>query len=1369
MKTTPHPNKTPPPPIKAPPIEMPPLHTQATPIHTEDLQSTPVKEHTPANSPAPPLSPGASSLSSDILKEIQESGLENVVEEVDEPDFSVYHHPVYQMDTREGEEEGEDVLAILRLQAELQRQQDKVEELQLTVSMQLDTIKKLSDNSNETHTQLTQVKTELVEAQSRVAEVEEEVAHFRAVVDTSTKEEGSLKNRLLSLQEENLTLQAKVQELGALVREREADLMRAEDEVTMLFDEQEEFTQRQSQQEAENRSLQRQVNSLVSQLQDSRSKTESASSQAQESLLSVQKELHESKHLLELRKDELQTLRLKSTQHQQELEEKVAAATKEAGQLRSELLALQEAAVLSKGSTLQLQSEMEEVEMALRATEAELALVKDREGKMHGEVDSLQNANIGLQKIVNQLEGEVHGLKDKVAGLEQSGGAMGSQVRELEMQLHSSQNSTANVARRLDEAMSVNSAQKQEVDRLEREVLKHQSAAKRLAEDLASAHQRVSGVEGKLKEAMLASEVALQAKEETDGEVELSKSKLSSLESTLVQLQGDLSGAVEREKRHEQQLRDARTAYKELESSTKGMMEALQAENKGLQADVQRARAGIEELRAFSGGEAERAQSELARLELELGSQQEVLVQRDRERAALVRECDHLQNSLRKQTELVEATQTECDALHITTDMLKGTLAQLEAASSEKDHILASLKSDVEDQKALISQLKQDGEVLKKESESRVSEVGVLQHTIAQHEEELLSAHLQLGQMSRQVSDLEQQLSEERTSRATVTEEKGALHLQLEQTKVTVERKETELAAATTTLARLEDTLRSNEFMMEQQAAKAAQSERQLALKSEELGALQVMWESLQKETSSKIKHLTADNVALRERSDMLMVQLEETGAASTKVRSALEKDAEDLQAKCHHLEKEGVAHKEQAAMHQMAMENLHLDLATVREKLEVAESEVVSSLEREKDLALQLNEAKQNCRTLEEDLTVLRKEKVAATSELEGVRVTATKERKRVEELVSETVALQTTCDMNRQLLKATETDNSQLRQALETVTSEREVAQSRLREVESQLKGISSELSAHQDMVGQLQAHLGQAEDTLKEKGLAMQTLQQKVYTSESEASQLLAQLKCVETARSEAQATAEQLISAQAALKQVLTTAGDEREKEIVKLQDRIGYLEGEMSGLREESAQASGREASFAALLEQLEGERSRLVAELHQVKEDRLQLKTDHLREVSALQESLDKQNRALQEANRERREMEDSFAQQSSELGNLQGELAKLVSLKVIVAEKEALEDTLHKEVRSLKSQIVILESERQRLVDILRQHEVDVTTGKLAPPATPTTVRSASKEQLTAMLKERDEEVVHLREYVSRLLEKVVEKAPFLLESLHS
>lgn len=1383
IQNPPLPIESPPLPTKAPPlpndtpfldtdapsqsIVAPPLPTEAPPRLSEDLQSTPIKDGTPATSPVPPHSPGASSLSSDILKEIQESGLENVAEEMEEPDFSVYHHPVYQM--ADSEEKGEGVLELLHLQAELQCQQDKVEELQLTVNMQLDTIKKLSDNSNETHAQLARAQAELREAQSKVAEAEQEASSLRAGSDASSKDLGNLKNRLLSLQEENLSLQAKVQELGALVREREADLMRAEDEVTMLFDEQEEFTQKQVHLETENRSLQRQVNSLMSQLQASRTKSESASSQAEESLVSVQKELNESKHLLELRNAELQAFRLEVVQHKQVLKEKVATATKEAEQLRSELVALQEVAVQSRGSTLQLQNEKEEVESVLKTTEAELASVKDREGKMHSEVDSLRNANVALQKIVDQMEGEVHGLKDKLAELEQSGGVMGTQVHELQIQLHSSQNSTVEANRKLDEAMSVNSVQEQEVDRLKREVIKHQTAAKQLSEDLASARQQASDVERQLREVMLASEEAQQAKEETDGEIELSKEKLTSLESTLIQLQGDLSGAMEREKRHEQQLRDARATYRELDATTKKAMEALQAENKGLQADLQRANAGIEELRSFSGGEAECAQSELTRLEQELGSQQEVLVQCERERAGLLRECDHLRDNVQKQKELVESTQTERDALQVTTDMLKESLAQLETASNEKDLSLASLKSDMEDQRALISQLKQDAEVLKKEAEYRISEVGSLRQTIAQHEEELLSAHLQLGQMSHQVSNLEQQLSEERKSSAAVMEERGILQLQVEQTKLVIERREAELSAATNTLARLEDTLKSNEFMMEQQGARAAQSERQLALKSEELVALQAMWESLQRETSARIKHLTADNVALCERSDMLIVQLEERGAASTKVQSALEKEANALQSKCHRLEQEAVAHKEQAAMDQVAMQNLHLDLTAVREKLKVAESEVVSSLDREKDLALHLNESKQKCRTLEEDLAVLSKEKSATVTELEGLKIAVAKERKRAEDMVSEMMALHTTCDMNRQLLEAVEKDNSQLRQALDTVSSDREATKSHLQQVESQLKSATSELSAHQDMVDMLQAHLEQAEVGLKEKDQAMQALQQKVYNSESEISQLLSQLKSVESARNEAQTTAEQLISAQAALKQALTAAGDEREREIVKLQDRIGYLEQELSGLREESAQQSGREASLAALLEQLEGERSGLVAELQQVKEDRLQLKTDLMRKVSTLQETLDGRDRALREANQRRKELEESLAQQSSELANMQGELAKLVSLKVIVAEKEALEDTLHKEVRSLKSQSEILDSERQRLVDILRRHEVDVTTGKLTPLATPTTVRSASKEQLTAMLKERDEEVVRLREYVSRLLEKVVEKAPFLLESLHS
>ena len=1358
----PPPTEAPPPPTEAPPpaTEAPP--TEAPPLLPE-LQTTPVKSHPPTTSPVPTHSPSASSLSSDILKEIQESGLENVAEEVDEPDFSVYHHPVYQMTP--GEEEGEGALQLLHLQAELQSQQDKVDELQLTVNMQVDTIKKLSDNSNEVHTQLAQVQDELSEAQSRVTEVEEEAASLRAGSDAASKELVSLKNRLLSLQEENLSLQARVQELGALVREREEDLMRAESEVTMLFEEQEQFTQDQARQEAEKRSLQREVNSLISQLQVTRTKSESANNQTYESLMSLQKEFNEAKHTLKLRNDELQALKLEAAQHKQALEEKVTAATKEADQLRAELLALQEAAAMSKGATLQVQTEMEEVKMKLRAAETELVSVKDKEGKVDGEVDSLQNANIALQKIVDQLEEEIQELKDKVAGLEESGGTMDTQVKELEVELRFSQKSTAELTKRLEEATSESSTRQQEVNHLEREVMKHQSAAKQLSEELASARQQISDTEGRLEEVLLAREAAQHAKEETDGEIELSKEKLSSLESTLIQLQGDLSGAAEREKRHEQQLRDARTAYKELEGSSNEMLEALKAKNKGLQAELQQAKTGIEELRAFSGGETERARSELMRLEQELAGQREALVQGEGERTRLVRECDQLQNNVQKHKDLVESTKTERDALQDTVDMLKGSLTQLEATSDEKESIIANLKSDLEEQRALTSQLKQDDKALRKEAEQRTSEVGTLQHTVTQHEEELMSAHLQLGQISRQVSELQQQLGEERKSSVNAVKEKEALALQLEQTKVLMETKGSELAVSTSTLTRLEDTLKSNEFMMEQQAAKAAQSERQLTLKTEELAALQVTWESLQKETSARIKHLTADNVALHESCDMLRAQLEEQGTSAVQVRSALEKDVADLKTKCRHLEEEAVTHKELTAVNQTAMENVRLDLSALQEELEAAKSEAASSLDREKGLAGELAESKESCKRLEGDLTALRTEKLAAASELESLRESTKKERKQADELKGEVVALQTTCDMNRQLLEATEKENSQLSQELGTVSTAKELAQSQLREMESRLKGADSELSAHQDMVGQLQAHLRQAEDNLKEKDHALETLQQKIYTGDSERSELLTRLRSVENARSEAQATVEQLSSAQAALKQALTAAGDEREKEIVKLQDRIVSLEGELSGLREESVQQSGKEASLTALLEQLEGERSGLVAELHRVKEDRLQLKTDFVRKTSVLQEALDGRDRTVRDVEQRKKEIEESLAQQSSELNNLQGELAKLVSLKVIVAEKEVLQDTLHKEVRSLKSQNTILESERQRLVDILKQHEIDVTTGKMSPQAKSTT--GASKEQLTAMLKERDEEVVHLREYVTRLLEKVVEKAPSLLESL--
>ena len=124
------------------------------------------------------------------------------------------------------------------------------------------------------------------------------------------------------------------------------------------------------------------------------------------------------------------------------------------------------------------------------------------------------------------------------------------------------------------------------------------------------------------------------------------------------------------------------------------------------------------------------------------------------------------------------------------------------------------------------------------------------------------------------------------------------------------------------------------------------------------------------------------------------------------------------------------------------------------------------------------------------------------------------------------------------------------------------------------------------------------------------------------------------------------------------------------------------------------------------------------------------------------------------ELERTSRELESAVTENSALLERV-GEMATAsVTLAETSAELERVRGELAAEVKGRRE----VGEERDKLLEVLRRHEVETHTVGVAPES------PAPREEGD---REKEEEIGRLNEYIGKLLSAVVNKAPFVLERI--
>jgi chromosome segregation ATPase len=258
-------------------------------------------------------------------------------------------------------------------------------------------------------------------------------------------------------------------------------------------------------------------------------------------------------------------------------------------------------------------------------------------------------------------------------------------------------------------------------------------------------------------------------------------------------------------------------------------------------------------------------------------------------------------------------------------------------------------------------------------------------------------------------------------------------------------------------------------------------------------------------------------------------------------------------------------------------------------------------------------------------------------------------------------------------------------------------------------------------------------------------------------------------------ESQRTTEEL---QEALRASLTSLGDKREGEVVR---QLVSLESSLVATQHEASEAKTTEEALRKELSKTVEESELASAKCSQLQEELECLREEmaERRETIARLAELNEKVGVLEKSQKERSDKimaaESQLEATSRELQVVKTENAALLervgevaavslSLAETTAQLEKVRGGLATEGKLRREAV----EEKEQLLGVLRRLEVEKHTVSLAPsPEASSEWQEADREKLLSLTREREEEATRLREYVSKLLSAVVEKAPFLLEKL--
>lgn len=897
--------------------------------------------------------------------------------------------------------------------------------------------------------------------------------------------------------------------------------------------------------------------------------------------------------------------------------------------------------------------------------------------------------------------------------------------------------------------------------------------------------------------------------EATSGELKILKDKLNSTteqlknaNTAMIELQAKNKTLEDREKKLNEQLDKLSSEQKSLEMKLSMKIHSLEAQKAVIEKELERQ----------SSLHQQGVNDEVTRLHNETAQQRETLLNNESERIKLLAEVDQAIKSQQKMKKEIEALKSDQDALEATNSLLKTKHAEMNDMLSQSTSNCASLQRKLTVHETTNSELQVSNAKLHDRVKELEDEYSKLQGMLQKHEQKIFDDQVLLGDVSHQLETAQLEVATKTSERSKLEEEMITEKNKSKQFESSNKLLQEEVEKLTKLKHQLNENIATSEAMLDQEKNKVKRLENIVASRNAEYTTIEETWTAFKKDSTLKIQALTTQNTALEENVKILKKQIDKQNSEHSLITSELTSKLEEKAAALKMLQEEVVAITADSQEKHNSMIKLQSELeqaekiaSQLKESLSAIEATLANSQDSEKETSSQLKQLQKDHSML---LTIngeLKHKVDKSESELITAKVAAKSMSNSMQEIKSNMLAMEERChilekqknELQNQYhilnasYKALESNSHSMKDELEAYQTANDQMKGSITQMKNEMAKLSSDWKASLENEEALKAKISQLETAKKElitTNEALQTcqdemkelllkaeqdkdneaqvhaqeissLQHELQQREKTKIELTSKLSNTERSKQELQSTVDQLIAAQTALNNTLTSSGSIKEMEIAKLQAKIVDLEKSLSATKTELNETKEVEAKLKYNISQIERER-----QAHSISADKLQasvdkMSEDHENESKKLLEKI----KSLQLTNNE---LENENQKLKFESSSLNEEIGKVANLKLQLVEKEEQNTLVNKELKENLAMVSALTVERDHLLTTLRRYEVNKHTESVQQP-TPKAARASSKEELIKLLKDKEEEAFRLKDYISKLLASVVERAPFVLEQM--
>ena len=1087
----------------------------------------------------------------------------------------------------------------------------------------------------------------------------------------------------------------------------------------------------------------------------------------------------------DLEDERLQRMR----ERQEQLEEELDTAHGEIENLKMEKqistaknFELQQQLKTSEREMAVVQRQTEEVQQLLAGLREKLEREKERASGFEQQISSLQtrlseanSARDSEQQRVSQTQEEILQLKMEFererSTLLTEMSAVQSRNEQLEAEVKSQLTQTETAQSQASEQEALRESEKKEREQLVQRLANElQELRESSARELSSLQSEVETLQNQLTAKVTQLETLGKRESEMKTELHHLRHVAGETDKQLVELDKahrclkDKMAAIREQ---------AETKTLECESLTLGIKKAegkLQA-NKNVssrqQEEIDNLRRNNKRLlveRVKADEERSRTEVALKKCRLELAQAKEQLESQSGEKdlfselETLVAENTALQQQLEDSQEKreLERLRKQVEQLQ---DQLDETRDSLQVAGGERDELqseLALKQSKTEELKqsmAVTETALEAAEAGKKKSEDLVSSMTFV------HEQD----QAKIRELEETLSAAQRGLEEIRLEATGVQEEMGRELQQLaaecaglrERVKGLSEQLEGEKESRAGEVRSLREALQTSEQSLSHLQSELQARESANSINQATTAQLQTTCEQLEEEKQRlegslgevvRQSHQLTDEV---QKLQSTVRQLETDNASLAAEKQGLSESCDDM--------------KSSLSQSQGKAESLTSRLETAMNELTVTQQQ----LEKENSEGL---EAKKNLTELEAKYRESEKKAEGAESKVQEVTISL---HRREEEFSQLKTQLEVSVSEQNQLQRSVallQTTTKSQEKKIKTLEGER----TNLASAVEQLKASQAKLK---DIVTSLESEKAQTEETQRREVESVTAQLEEKVEAEREH---LAKIQQLERRWRESQSTTEELLAAQEALRSSLTALGDEREGEVVRLREQLVSLETSLLASQQEASDAKTGEETFREKFSKTVEESEVASARCSELQEEveGLREEIEKLRDTAERLAELDKKVNVLEKGQKERsdkivtteRELETTSRElqlvktENAALLERVGEVAAAsLTLAETTAQLEKVRGELAAEAKTRRE----AEEEKEQLLGVLRRLEVEKHTVSVTPSEAASDWRGADREKLLSLATEKEEEAVRLREYVSKLLSAVVEKAPFLLERI--